>query len=1147
MAQSGNKKKKAQNINDNHDVLGVLLVVISAFLLLCISIKPILGIFSEVIFNVLLGTFGIASYPALIFFICLGVFLLRGARASAELKTRVCIALAVVFSLFILQLASTHAFLSLDFPAYVEATYAAKYSVGGVFVGMAAYGLSTLITETACYVVFSLALVADVVIMTSLVARVREFISGRKFADKRHCVEPEAQAPAVASPAQPQRVVDATPRPGLFVDPIRPRSAEISIESGKATDIPTESPRRLSDYRSSPVIDEPHKERDHDAAAVEARIKLYGDKEEIRRREAESFRTPSQQHTDSHEPDERPLDVRFVPDSAMREMSPSERVNVDAAQSAEKPRRVDYENTPGNLNALFFPPDKNIKFNDVGIEVFADAPRPASQPQQSEQPAPRPVPVPEPIIDPSEPERPVFGVFGQSARTAPPRPAPVRLDPIIDASQPLEPTTGYDERITADPVIPPPIAQQQPIAQSPIIDPFEQPLSAEERFSRTYAESNGGYVPPLESDRFRAEEILDASDELSLFGVHGDVSTPQQEEILDGSLPFDLPDDNRADIDEVVPASELDSAILDGSLLISDEPATDLSEKHFDSGDVLTGRDMSGMYLPADRPEQPAPAALPKSAKPKKNGNAPIENQISFAEKLQQQAQESVVVQDGKRYKQYKGYRPPPLDLLKIYEKVDASQDELHANAQILETVVSKFLRVDVKVINIVPGPQVTRYELDVPLGTPVKSIETHAADIQYELAAVSGVRVEAPIQGKRAVGIEVPNRNKAIVGLREIVETREFTSHKSPMLFSVGKDVGGEIVTCDLEKIPHLLTAGTSGSGKSAGLNSLIVSLLYKSSPDDIRFILIDPKRVELSKYSGMPHLLFERVINEAPDALNALKWAKNEMDRRYTVIQQFPECSKLSEYNNLPDVKSGRLGKLPQIVIIIDELANLMQSQVASDIETMISSIAALARAVGIHLIVSTQRPSADVITGTIKTNLASRIAFKVPDLMNSRIIIDVGGAEALAGDGDMLFYPHDAAGPKRVQGSFVSGGEVVSVVNYLKENYECDFDEQAEKYVFAANKSSVSDGGAGGDGNSETDSLTSRIMSHAVKTKQISVSVIQRRFSIGFARAARIIDAMENKGYIGPSTGNSKPREVIMTVEQFREEFGHDPEEN
>ncbi|MDE7107154.1 MAG: hypothetical protein K2O39_02405 [Clostridiales bacterium] len=477
-------------------------------------------------------------------------------------------------------------------------------------------------------------------------------------------------------------------------------------------------------------------------------------------------------------------------------------------------------------------------------------------------------------------------------------------------------------------------------------------------------------------------------------------------------------------------------------------------------------------------------------------------------------------------------YKRPPYDLLKMYWPVDCSQEELQATAETLEKLVSQFLKTQVGVTQIILGPHVTRYELEVPRSASLKSLHMRCADIAKELAVDGGVRIEAPIPGKSAVGIEVPKGNKSVVGLRELVSSQVFANNKSPLLFSVGMDVGGEPVVCDLEKIPHLLIAGQTGGEISVGLNSLIVSLLYKSGPEDLRFILVDPNRTEFSKFRGMPHLLFEKIVTKPIEALNVLEWAKEEMNRRYTLLQKY-ECCKIAEYNSMPDVLSGKLHKLPHVVIVIDELANLMQSLLSRKIESNISTIVALARATGIHLIVATRHPSADVITGYLKANFTSRIAYKVLDEMSSRIIIDMTGAEALTGDGDMLFFPQDAFVPKRVQGSFVGDDEVELVVDYLKEKYECDFDKEAEKFV------------SGGDGDPdgiEADPILPQVIAYVIKKEQISAAIIQRRFAIGYARVARIIDYMEEQGFIGPVEAKT-PRRIIITREAFMEIYGKD----
>ncbi|MCH5166024.1 MAG: hypothetical protein J1G01_06450 [Clostridiales bacterium] len=1091
MAQKRNRKRKNGNNIGNHDALGMTLVVISVFLLLCIVVKPILGVFSEAIFSVLLGVFGIASYPMLLATLLLGIFLLIKRSISASPKTIVGIAFLIFFALIILQLASTHQFLRYGFATYIDKVYAAKYSVGGVLMGTIAFGLKSVITEVASYIVCSVAFVITLLLVTSAFDRLRAYISEKRAGGREKAPQEQEREEYSIYGDEAQRVITASPRAGLFVGTIERSTPDFGIEKGVVTDLPVTEKRAVSDYAQSPVIE---KERDDDAKTrTAAHYKLYSDSEEINKKSAAEFSKVNREGSEVEYRSDKSATRNYGEEIA----EPFVRVNNDAF-SADKPKRLDYDGTPNNLQALYFPPEKDIQFNDEGIETAQDKRADSYERARRD-------------FENTEERRnqrmgfaPSFDMPRKDVR-----PEPVE---IIDASAPIHTN----------------------------ISAFEPAPPVEDRFMKAVEEERR--TPPLETDRFKSEDIIDA------FEVRGRYTPVQdednslfeddREDILDGSNPSPVPSQSRVfGRPDPAESSVLSDDILDGSLIISNAPAIDMSETHDNVSDIINGDDLSGMYISAD--EIAAPVTKPTK---RQKSNAPLENQLTIDTMLKEKAEESVVATQVRKYKKY-NYAPPPIDLLKIYEKVDSSDDELNNNAQILEDVVSRFLKSQVKVINIIPGPQVTQYELDVPSGTSVKSIESRSADIAYELAAVSGVRVEAPIPGKRAVGIEVPNKTKSIVGLREIVDSSTFTKPKSPLVFSVGKDIGGGLIVCDLEKVPHLLIAGQTGSGKSAGLNSLIVSLLYKSSPEDLRFILIDPKRVEFSKFRGMPHLLFEKTITEPNEALNALKWAANEMDRRYTIMQKYA-CSKLSEYNNQPEVLSGKINKLPHIVIIIDELANLMQSAVSGEIESKISSIAALARAAGIHLIVATQRPSADVITGTIKANLTSRIAFKVPDATNSRIIIDEVGAETLAGDGDMLFYPQDYYAAKRVQGSFVGGEEVLAVVNYLKEHYECDFDEEAEKFVCGGGGGGGdSMGGGGDDGSNSLDPLAARIMAHAIKSKQISTSVIQRRFSIGYARAARIIDSMEDNGYIGPSTGNSRPRDVIMTPEQYSEVFGHD----
>lgn len=483
-------------------------------------------------------------------------------------------------------------------------------------------------------------------------------------------------------------------------------------------------------------------------------------------------------------------------------------------------------------------------------------------------------------------------------------------------------------------------------------------------------------------------------------------------------------------------------------------------------------------------------------------------------------------------YRKPPTYVKPPLDLLDTIS-VDLStlNEDVVGKREKLEDVLSQF-NIPAKVIGVVVGPAVTRYEIEMPPGITVKKVTAHADDIALALASKGGIRIEAPIPGKSAVGIEVPNEKIATVGLKEIINSKEFYNAKSSLTFALGKDIAGMIRVCNLAKMPHLLVAGATNSGKSVCLNAILISLIYRCSPEDLRFILIDPKRVEFSMYNGLPHLMLPNVITEADKALNAFNWAINEMERRFGIFQE-TRTRNLEEYNNLPEVISGDMKKLPMIIIMVDELADLIMCS-KKEIEEKIMRLAQKARAAGIHLILATQRPSVDVITGTIKANFPSRIAFAVTSFQDSRTILDQGGAENLLGRGDMLYAPVDAAEPSRIQGCYVSGEEVYKIVEYVKENNPSDFDDEVETKISTSAKA----GGEGGGG--DFDALLPQALKMFIENGQASTSAIQRRFLVGYPRAARIIDQMEQAGFISAPDG-SKPRSVYITMEQFEQTFG------
>ena len=483
-------------------------------------------------------------------------------------------------------------------------------------------------------------------------------------------------------------------------------------------------------------------------------------------------------------------------------------------------------------------------------------------------------------------------------------------------------------------------------------------------------------------------------------------------------------------------------------------------------------------------------------------------------------------------------YTFPTVNLLKDIPHINSADitEELRNNADLLVNTLQSF-GVQARVIDISRGPAVTRYELQPGAGVKISKIAGLADDIALNLAA-GGVRIEAPIPNKAAVGIEVPNRNVDVVSIKELIDSEEFRRAESPLTVALGRDISGRVAVADLAKMPHLLIAGSTGSGKSVCINSMIISLLYKSSPEDVRLLMVDPKVVELGIYNGIPHLLVP-VVTDPRKAAGALNWAVSEMLKRY---KSFAEngVRDIKGYNELAKTRDD-LEKMPKVVIIIDELADLMMAA-PGEVEDAICRLAQMARAAGMHLVIATQRPSADVITGLIKANIPSRVAFAVSSSIDSRIILDTGGAEKLLGRGDMLFSPIGCQKPSRIQGCFVSDKEVEDVVKFIKDGGTAAYDEaildDIEKLAAQekGKKGVSADAGEGG-GFDDKDEMLPAAIECVVEMGQASTSLLQRRLKLGYARAARIIDQMEEMGVVGPFEG-SKPRQVLISKEQWLE---------
>ena len=498
-------------------------------------------------------------------------------------------------------------------------------------------------------------------------------------------------------------------------------------------------------------------------------------------------------------------------------------------------------------------------------------------------------------------------------------------------------------------------------------------------------------------------------------------------------------------------------------------------------------------------------------------------------------------------------YKRPPLDLYDDTPKNGISEaDVVGERCSIIEQTLENF-NIPAHVENVVQGPTITRYEISIPQGISVNRVPPRASDLAMRLA-VEAVRIEAPIPGKNLIGIEVPNKYKEKVGIKELLAEKDFQkSSPDGLFFVLGEDVVGNPVITDLTKTPHLLVAGATGMGKSVFLNSLIMSLITKYGPDDLRLVLVDPKQVEFSIYENIPQLLNGQILTEASECIGILDWAIDEMQLRYKI---FRGCyaQKIDEYNHSIDPKTQR--KMPKIVIIIDELGDLfsISPQIKHDIEDRIKRLTQKARAAGIHVVVATQRPDVSVITGVIKTNLPARVAFKVLNFQDSNTIINSGGADKLLGNGDMIFKTANSSTLQRIQGSYVSKEEIVRVLNYIKENNTCYYYDNVKKYL-DAKKASTQNGGyaasASFDDGSDTDSSSDKTyngvpiryivaLKYVIGKKQASISMLQRAFACGYSTAGRIIDWMERCGYISPFDG-AKARNVTITMEKFEELYG------
>ncbi len=777
---------------------------------------------------------------------------------------------------------------------------------------------------------------------------------------------------------------------------------------------------------------------------------------------------------------------------------------------------------------------------------------PEEEDEEEEAPPPRrrkaapPPPEPEPAPQPARPAAPrsslLGGLFqGGKRRPAidipirtpaaaeeeePPSPIPFPGQPMTPAQamgtaegQQNHPVSSIAEPVRGDhvpePVLPPRGEDLPPI--SPAV------LRAQQYAARRAAETASQTAPA--GERLQAEPLSPAAarpvtlpwEEPSFLqrpGASAEPPAPPQE-----SLPAE-------------PAPAPQPAVQTASVpLSSATPEEELPAPPQDVPAAPKEKEPAGQPL---RPELAAAAAMAATQSPRESlGQEGPEWDAPDAETAGQAKQ---ALEEALEFVPKDTYLYPPISLLNKGNTVeeDHTQELAENSARLVDTL--KSFGVEATLIDITRGPNVTRYELQLKRGTKFSRVTNLSDDIALSLGAAS-VRI-ATIPDKLAVGIEVPNKQGTVVPIRDIVDSPEFRDSKSKISFAVGKDITGHNVVGDIKKMPHMLIAGTTGSGKSVCINSLLISLIYKATPEEVRLIMVDPKMIELGVYNGIPHLLIP-VVTDPHKAAGALNWAVSEMMRRYKLFSEF-NVRDLEAYNNEVSKQEGGQ-KLPQIVIVIDELADLM-FVAASDVENAIVRIAQMARAAGMHLVIATQRPSADVITGIMKANIPSRISFAVASQIESRIILDTTGAEKLLGRGDMLYNPLGAPKPLRVQGCFITTAEIESVVEFVKKTGRPDYSEEVMEHIEkqAEESSKNTKGGkndSGGFDDDEEDEMLPRAIEVVVETGQASVSMLQRRLKLGYSRAARLVDQMAERGIVGPFEG-SKPRQVLITREQWQE---------
>ena len=1131
------------------EIKGIIMMAVSVVLALFLILP--LGIVSDGIRTIFLSIFGWSSIGLLTAVFVAGAMMLMGRSLGLKPKIVAGVCIIVFSSLIILQLITAHSHMGDGFAAYMGGVFRSRNTAGGVVMGIFAYGFAAGMGRPFSFVVLSIAIIISCLLFVDIKAvrsKGEAWLKGRRNSDsglKRRKDVPELVGEEVVMP----RIAAKTPIAGnnLHIDTIIPNTANSSKaakpQSNHMRPVPVSMPLNNFGYTSSNIgivsnvggLQRPLDTKSEDELD-----------QERKKRARETFYTNQYAFLQEGKKTEISLGTSRVEIPSSIQATPDTRQEPTPEHVINRPPKI-IHSQPTGLSDISVAPAKRVEMivnpGEIinGDELSKELVEKGSDTAKS--------------FGKTDSGKTDFGngaaVPGYSVAYG-----PSSSSNIISTSATVSAVASQPTRPIH--IEPGPIVNGETGEATMIIESIKRgaPISNLGSPSRVLTEQSANTLPPIidnspkhnnaapkptptpravpKRDETNLSELIDGERQLKerLFDVkettHSNTTIDKPKvdityKAIDADS-FDNQTDKSHDNPKGFLFEELGNNFAQANTANDNDDVIDKTEYN---SHLITDvdNDRTGEYL---------------TKKNRASGSTGAKQLKFDYERVAVPSVDTAPI--AKKPRKRLKYNYPSTDLLdnNPVGQLSITQDELDRNVMALERTLARQGFPTVEIIPS-PGPSVTRYEVKVEQGVSIKNIGNCATDIAYELASKGSIRIESPIPGKQAVGIEVPNSSLSIVGLRGILESREFVTSKSPLAMAIGQDISGGSVVGTLNSLTQLLVAGATGSGKSACLNSLIVSLIFKASPDDVRLLLIDPKMVEMSRYEGLPHLLVDGIVTEPAQALNAFDWAIDEMERRYRLMLS-RKVSDVVEYNSLESVVAGETEHLPYIVIIVDELADLM-SMSKRDFEDRIIRLAQKARAAGIHLILATQRPSVNVVTGLIKANLPSRIAFQVVSQVDSRTILDSSGAECLLGKGDMLYKHREAFEPKRVQGCFVAKDEVDAVVKYVIErNTEYEFDEDAKKAIFAKKEEiaiTTDDGGEEGEDEGDAVLLT-KALKRVVDSGQASATMLQSRFRLGYAKAKRIIDQMEDRGFIGPPNG-AKPREVKITKEMFVEMFG------